>query len=160
MAPGLAAASSLANRSRFTSRVSGPHSCARSAPRTASSSVVTMVMRAAAFAASRARPCAAWTFSAARIRAGAALRAAGSGSVSRTSQPLRANTMAHERPIRPAPMTAAIGMAILLTAKAPCGADRDLRTALSRRPDTPLRRAPAQQCGLTARAPDQDGDRR
>ena len=48
----------------------------------------------------------------------------------------------------------------LLTATAPCGADRDRRAAPSTAPDGSPGRAPARPWYRTAPAPDRDGDRR
>src|SRR3712207_7865913 len=57
-------------------------------------------------------------------------RSSALGSVMRTFQPARANTMAHERPMRPAPTIATAGIYLLLTATAPCGAAQDRRADL------------------------------
>src|SRR3954462_776111 len=105
-----AAASSSAKIRRLSSTRSGPFSCTRSTPATASVSDGATETRAAAPAGASTMPAAAGSSSPSRMRRGAASSASGLGSDRRTSQPTRAKTMAQERPMRPEPPMAAVGM--------------------------------------------------
>src|SRR3990170_2918213 len=105
-----AAASISANTAHFTSSRSGPLSCTKSAPPTASASDAAALTRFAAAAGSLTSPCGATSRNDCAISPGAAASVAGSGSHRRTSQPARANTFAQARPIRPTPARPTVGI--------------------------------------------------
>ena len=107
-----ASRSSSANRSRFASTRSGPLSCTQAAPETASASDGATAIRAstALGTASPSSPAAASSGSRAAAKSRAACAAPPAGSHTATECPARANTIAQERPISPAPTTAVFAM--------------------------------------------------
>jgi hypothetical protein len=100
--------SSKPNTSRFNSTRSGRFSCTHVAPAMASSICSNMNTRPAARLASSTRPAACCSSRLVRMCWRAMSNCVGALSYSCTRQPARANTIAHARPIRPAPMIAAI----------------------------------------------------